>query len=153
MTDCLDHVEPVLGHFVKLYFYSSPQDLSDCPEFQQGRAWRIQIRNGVMGGGREGWKDGRMNGWMIRYNDVIMTTMASQITSLTIVYSKIYSDADQRKHQSSASLDFVWGIHRDRWIPRTKAQLRRKCFHFLDEKLWFFIDISLRFFSLRPNGQ
>ena len=50
-----------------------------------------------------------------------MTTMASQITSLTVVYSTVYSDADQRKHQSSASLAFVWGIHRDRWIPRTRA--------------------------------
>ena len=38
--------------------------------------------------------------------------MASKITSLTIVYSIVYSDADQRKHQSSASLTFVWGIHR-----------------------------------------
>ena len=50
-----------------------------------------------------------------------MTTIASQITSLTVVYSTVYSDADQRKHQSSASLAFVWGIHRDRWIPRTKT--------------------------------
>ena len=41
------------------------------------------------------------------YNDVIMTTVASQITSLTIVYSAVYSDAEQRKHQSSASLAFV----------------------------------------------
>ena len=39
--------------------------------------------------------------------------IAPQITSLMIVYSTIYSDADQRKHQSSASLAFVWGIHRD----------------------------------------
>ena len=61
---------------------------------------------------------------VIHYNDVIMTTMASQITSLMVVYSTVYSDADQRKHQSSASLAFVWGIHRDRWIPRTKGQLR-----------------------------
>ena len=58
------------------------------------------------------------------YDDVIMTTMAAQITSLTVVYSTVYSDANQRKHQSSASLAFVWGIHRDRWIPRTKGQLR-----------------------------
>ena len=43
------------------------------------------------------------------YNDVIMSAMASQITSLTIVYSIVYSDADQRKHQSSASLAFVRG--------------------------------------------
>ena len=40
-------------------------------------------------------------------NDVIMRAMASQITSLTIVYSNVYSDADQRKHQSSASLFFT----------------------------------------------
>ena len=65
------------------------------------------------------------------YIDVIMTTMASQITSLTVVYSTVYSDADQRKHQSSASLAFVWGIHRDQWIPRTKGQLRGKCFHLM----------------------
>ena len=56
------------------------------------------------------------------YNDVIMVAMASQITSLTIVCSNVYSDADQRKHQSSASLAFVRGFHRDRWIPRTNGQ-------------------------------
>ena len=48
----------------------------------------------------------------IHYNDVIMSAMASQITSLTIVYSTVYSGADQRKYQSSASLAFVRGIHR-----------------------------------------
>ena len=67
----------------------------------------------------------------LHYIDVIMTTMASQITSLTVVYSTVYSDVDQRKHQSSASMAFVWGIHRDRWIPRTKGQLRGKCFHLM----------------------
>ena len=65
------------------------------------------------------------------YGDVIMTTIASQITSLTVVYSIVYSGADQRKHQSSASLAFVQGIHRGRWIPRTKGQLRGKCFHLM----------------------
>ena len=39
-----------------------------------------------------------------------MGAMAYQITSLTIVYSTVYSDADQRKHQSSALLAFVRGI-------------------------------------------
>ena len=52
------------------------------------------------------------------YGDVIMGAIASQITSLTIVYSTVYSDADQRKHQSSASLAFTG----DRWIPRTNGQ-------------------------------
>ena len=41
-----------------------------------------------------------------------MGAMTSQITSLAIVYSTVYSDADQRKYQSSASLAFVRGIHR-----------------------------------------
>ena len=40
----------------------------------------------------------------VNYNDVIMGAMAYQITSLKIVYSTIYSEAYQRKHQSSASL-------------------------------------------------
>ena len=43
---------------------------------------------------------------------VIMGMMASQFTSLMVVYSTIYSGADQRKHQSSASVAFVRGIHR-----------------------------------------
>ena len=43
----------------------------------------------------------------IHYSDVIMGPMASQITSLAIVYSTVYSDADQRKLQSSASLAFA----------------------------------------------
>ena len=77
------------------------------------------------------------------YTDVIMTTMASQITSLTVVYSTVYSDADQRKHQSSASLAFVWGIHRDRWIPRTKGQLCGKCFHLMTS--------SRGHYNLTPN--
>ena len=43
-----------------------------------------------------------------------MGAMASQITNLTIVCLTGYLGADQRKYQSSASLAFVWGIHR--WL-------------------------------------
>ena len=46
-----------------------------------------------------------------------MGTIAFQITGLTIVYSTVYSGADQRKHQSSASLAFVRGIHRSKIFP------------------------------------
>ena len=54
-----------------------------------------------------------VSAWLpLHYSDVIMSTMASQITSLTIVYPTVYSGADQRKHQSWASLAFVRGIHR-----------------------------------------
>ena len=45
----------------------------------------------------------------MHYGDVIMGAIASQITSLMIVYSTAYSDTDQRKHKSSASLAFVRG--------------------------------------------
>ena len=46
------------------------------------------------------------------YNGVIMSAMAPQISSLTIVHSTAYSGADRRKHQISAPLAFVRGIHR-----------------------------------------
>ena len=44
---------------------------------------------------------------LFHYNDIIMGLMASQVTSLTVVFSTVYSGADQGKHQSSASLAFV----------------------------------------------
>ena len=72
----------------------------------------------------------------IHYNDVTMSVITSQIISLTIVYSTVYSSADQRNHQSSASLAFVWGIHQDRWIPRAKGHLRGKCFHLMTSSCW-----------------
>ena len=58
--------------------------------------------------------------------------MASQITSLTIVYSTIYSDADQRKHQSSAWLAFVRGIHRYLDNSPHKWPITRNMFPFDD---------------------
>ena len=66
------------------------------------------------------------------YDDVIMSTKASQITSLTIVYSTIYSGTDQSKHQSSASLAFVWGIHRGLVNSPHKWPVTRKMFPFDD---------------------
>ena len=66
------------------------------------------------------------------YDDVIMTSMASEVTSLTIVYSTVYSDADQRKHQSSASLAFVRGIHRSPVNSPHKWPVTRKMFPFDD---------------------
>ena len=61
-----------------------------------------------------------------------MSTMASQITSLTIVYSTVYLGVDQRKHQSSASLAFVWGIHRRPVNFPHKVIVTRKMFPFDD---------------------
>ena len=68
----------------------------------------------------------------LHYGDVIMGAIASQITSLTIVYSTVYSDADQRIHQSSASLAFVRGIHRRLVNCPHKWPVTRKMFPFDD---------------------
>ena len=61
-----------------------------------------------------------------------MGTMASQIISLTIVYYAVYSDADQRKHQSCVSLAFVRGIHRGPVNSPHKWPVTRKMFPFDD---------------------
>ena len=66
------------------------------------------------------------------YNDVIMGMMASQITRLIIVYSTVYSSSDQRKHQSSASLAFVRGIHRGPVNSSHKWPVTRKMLPFED---------------------
>ena len=66
------------------------------------------------------------------YNDVIMGSIVSQITNLTIVYSDVYSGADQRKHQSSASLAFVRGIRRGPVNSPHKGPVTRKMFPFDD---------------------
>ena len=67
-----------------------------------------------------------------RYNDVTMGAMSSQITSLIIVYSAVNSEADQRKHQSSASLAFVRGIHRSPMNSPHKGPVTRKMVPFDD---------------------
>ena len=76
----------------------------------------------------------------LNYCDVIMGAIASQITSLTIVYSTVYSDADQRKHQSSASLAFVRGIHRGPVNSPHKWPVTWKMFLF-DDVIMFCLNI------------
>ena len=61
-----------------------------------------------------------------------MGAIASQITNLMVVYSTVYSNADQRKHQSSASLAFVRGIHRGPVNSTRKWPVTRKMFPFDD---------------------
>ena len=68
----------------------------------------------------------------VHYSDVIMTAMSSQITSLTSVYSIVYSGADQTKHQNSASLAFVGGIHRWPVNSSHKGPVTRKMLPFDD---------------------
>ena len=101
-------------------YWCSPFDLSFLSTIQ----WRHNERDGVSNQAhiKENikdprhwslWGDSTGHRWIPltkgqHYSDV----MASRITSLTVVYSTVYSGADQRKHQSSAPLAFVLGIHR-----------------------------------------
>ena len=66
------------------------------------------------------------------YSDVMIGTIASQITSLTILYLTVCSGADQRKHQNSSSRAFVRGVHR--WPVKSpyKWPVMRKMFPFDD---------------------
>ena len=66
------------------------------------------------------------------YTDVLMSQMASQITSLGSVYSTVYSCEDQRKHQSSSSLAFVRIIHRGPVNSPHKRSVTRKMLPFDD---------------------
>ena len=81
----------------------------------------------------------------VHYTDFIMGASASQITSLTIVHLTVYSDTDQRKHQSSASLAFVRGIHREPVNSPHKWPVSRKIIPFHDV-------IMARHLAIRTKG-
>ena len=71
-------------------------------------------------------------GFPRHYNDAIMSAMASPITRISCVCSCVSSGADQRKHQSSASLAFVRGIHRWPVNSPHKGSVTWKMFPFDD---------------------
>ena len=65
------------------------------------------------------------------YSNVVMSAMASQITGVSIVLATLCSGADQRKHQTSASLVFVREFTGDVNSPH-KGPVTRKMFPFDD---------------------
>ena len=80
-----------------------------------------------------------------------MGVMASRITSLTIVYSHIYSDADQSKQQSSASLAFLRGIHRWPVNSPHKWPVTRKMFPY-DDVIMIYVYSPILYMGLvRPK--
>ena len=87
-----------------------------------------------------------------------MGTLASQITSLTIVYSALYSGADQSKDQSSASLAFVWRIHRGPVNSPHKWPVTRKMSPFDDVIMYDLYGFRIKnygilaSFILKQNG-
>ena len=109
----------------KLYNYTGDNSISDAAptngDVFSATSWSLAATNAI--------------GWF-HCNDVVMSVMASQITSVSIVYLTVCSGADQRKHQSSASLAFVGGIHR--WPMNSPHKLPeiRKMFPFHDVIMW-----------------
>ena len=80
-----------------------------------------------------------------------MTMLASQITSLTVVYSIVDSGVNQRKHQSSASLAFVREIHRGPVNFPHKWPVTRKMFPF-DDVIMVFCGIHITKISQEIDG-
>ena len=125
--------------------------VSLCNSFGNATAWTT---DNELHGYLTTWEGTRIIAWVTswhryHYSDVIMSAMAYHITSLMIVYSTVYSGANQRKHQSSVSWP-LWGeFTGDQWIPHTNGQWRRKCFHLMTS-LWR--HASLDFAILFANG-
>ena len=80
----------------------------------------------------------------LHYSDVLMGTMASLIIGVPIIYSTVCLGADQRKHQSSASLAFVREIHRWQVISPEKGPVTRKKFSF-DGTIMIIVALSIFF--------
>ena len=89
-------------------------------------------------------------GWFDHYSDIIIGAMASQITSLIIAYSTDYWGADQRKHQSSASLAFCGEFTDDRWPMNSphKWPVMRKIFSFHDVIILCFLSFVILLYMM-----
>ena len=78
--------------------------------------------------------------WVCHYTDVIMTTIASQITSPTVVYSIVYSDQIKENIKAPRHWPLCGEFTGDRWILRTNGQLRGKCFHLMTSSWLYFLN-------------
>ena len=85
------------------------------------------------------------------YNDVIMCAMASQITSFTIIYSTVYAGADKKNIKAPRHWPLCEEFTGDRWIPRTKGQWHRKCFHLMTSS-WFGLFLVLIFVVVKEGS-
>ena len=65
----------------------------------------------------------------LHYNDVIMGAMASQITSIMIVYPTVYSRTEKRNIKAPRFWPLCGEFTGDLWIPCTKGQSHGKCIH------------------------
>ena len=132
-------INPILAE--KYYMNATQQAiLSAMIRMKTSESWGNEYRS--MGSFMQQVSIGVDNGFTsygtfeFHYNDVLMSAMASQITSIMMVYSTVYSGADRRKHQSSASLAFERGIHRWPVNSMHKEPVTQKCFPFDDVIMW-----------------
>ena len=112
---CRNLLRPLI-QFAQLIWNYAPSGVL-CKISKRSCGWEIIYKRGRI---RATWVNAGA-----RYNEVMMSTMTSQITSVSILYSTTCSGVDKKKHQSSTSLAFVRGI------PHTKGQQRGKCFHLM----------------------
>ena len=110
---------------------------SFCNRFSWWSSWQeasMGADNGLAPNGQQtiAWINHNPVRCRIHYSDVIMNAMAPQITGVWIVYSTVHSGADQRKHQSTASLAIVRGIHLGPVNSPHKGSITRKMFPFDD---------------------
>ena len=92
--------------------------------------------------------------YTVYYSEVIKSAMASRITGISIVCSTVCWGADQWKHQSSASLAFVRGIHRSPVNPPHKWPATRKVFPFDDVIMWYYTNsLRIAFLALKSIMQ
>ena len=88
--------------------------------------------------------------WMMHYSDAIMCAMASQITSLTIVYSTVYSGAGHRKTPNLRVTGLCWGIHRWPVNSPHKWPVTRKIFHLMTSSWIVIVACSVRDVAAGP---
>ena len=114
--------------YISDIFIEDHQPITKSPQWQKGIGLHPLLYMS--------FKCGFMLTWFMSLHcyDVIIGTIASKNTSLTIVYSAVYSGANQRKYQRSASLAFVWGIHRWPVNSPHKWPVTRKLFPLIMNK-------------------
>ena len=88
---------------------------------------------------------------IIHYNDVIMGATASQITSLTIVYSIVIQTQIKENIKALCHWPLCGEFTGDRWIPCTNGQIRGKCFHLMTSS-WAFSLGPLHHQDISSNG-
>ena len=148
-----DQVMGIFSWFHKHFKYQS-FDIKTTSKPSSYLAWlliapiRLQLMVIECHGRKKGIQTKKLNGHKYHlqwehYNDVIMSTMASPITSLVIVYPTVYSGTDQRKHQSPASLAFVRRIHQWPVNSPHKGPVTWKMFSFHDVIMGKYSSFSL----------